>query len=288
MEMNLASDSAPFQDRVRDGSPVELPSTFFVDSRLAGEPTPVRADARAYQRALEQVGSRFPRDAAPGSGETRHAFLVPTRSHADNRIVERLIEKGMLDAELVADVLAIDPTTPVYSRERATLIRFVPDDARDVNDLRTQLVAALQRAPAEDEPARTLLANLTDAARTAQAHRRDAQRFLEACRQAGSSVAAIAGWLRHADHQRRAVDESDTAKHPSGSITEKGFREVFPRQGEGPSKALRLNPTSCLAEPRPRRRRRRAACRWRLDGADRVRLKADTTYARDTTGTGRG
>ena len=101
------------------------------------------------------MGSRFAPNETPGLLESHHAFVVPTRSYIDNRIIDALIAQGLLDDELVADVLAIDFTTPVYSRTRASLIAYVPEQARDATDLRTQLVAALQQAPSRIRPRAT-------------------------------------------------------------------------------------------------------------------------------------
>jgi hypothetical protein len=83
---------------------------------------------------LQQVGSRFASDETPGLLESHHAFVVPARSYIDNRVIDALITQGVLDNELVADVLAIDFTTPVYSRARASLIAYAPEQARDAGE----------------------------------------------------------------------------------------------------------------------------------------------------------
>lgn len=251
MEMNLVSDGTPFAARVKAGNAVEIPSAFFVDTRLIGDATTVAADVRGYERALEQTDSRFPEKSSASSRETHHAFLVPARSHIDNRTIDALVAEGAIDAELVADVLAVDMSTPVYSPDRLSLIRFVPDKASGANDLRTRMIEALRKAPAGDLAAQALLANLTDPARTAEAHRRAAVSYLAACRKAASTPATLVGWLGHAQGQRHAMDNAQTAAHPNaGSIAEHGFREVFPRQLKTSDAAVRLNPASCVAEPR--------------------------------------
>ena len=125
MEMNLASDSTPFRDRQKSGAAVEIPAKLFVDSRLSGELPAVSVDLAAYQAALNQTDSRFP-PGRPDSRETRHAFLVPVRSYVDNRVVDRLIDDGLLDAELVADVLAVDMSRPVYSLHEDRLFVLYP------------------------------------------------------------------------------------------------------------------------------------------------------------------
>ena len=250
MEMNLASDSTPFRDRQKSGTAVEIPATFFVDSRLSGKLPAVSVDLAAYRAALNQTDSRFPPTGKPDSRETRHAFLVPVRSHIDNRVVDRLIDDGLLDAELVADVLAVDMSMPVYSPARASLIRFVPEKARDVRELREGLIAGLRKAPSDDRAAAELLANLTDPSRMADAHRRAATTYVDTCRRIGTTPAVLSGWLRYADAQRRRIEAADTAQHPTGPITEPGFREVFPKQHATHAQPVGLNQTSCLVEPR--------------------------------------
>ena len=44
MEMNLVTDSVPFSQRLRDGAAVEIPSDFFVDTRLLGKRQTVAVD----------------------------------------------------------------------------------------------------------------------------------------------------------------------------------------------------------------------------------------------------
>jgi hypothetical protein len=247
MEMNLASDTVPFEERARAGQPVEVPRDFFVDARLAGQGQPVPVGMVSYKQALTKVGSRFPASGGVGS-ETRHAFLVPARSHVDNRVIDSLLKQGVLDEELVADVLAVDMTTPVYSSARASLIRFVPERAANVSELRTQLILGLKSAPKSDRAAQELLANLTDSSRTAEAHRKASAAYLAACVAAASEADTIEGWLRVAGQRRRAIESAQAGAHPEGNVVEKGFREVFPAQNAAP-KPLRLNPKTGRAEP---------------------------------------
>ena len=51
----------------------------------------------------------------------------------------------MLDDELIADLLAVDFSTRVFSAVRASMVRFLPNQARDAADLRSQLIAALKK-----------------------------------------------------------------------------------------------------------------------------------------------
>jgi hypothetical protein len=251
MEMNLASDTVPLQTRIAEGTAVEIPAGFFVDTRLVEKPAAVRVDLKAYRAALKSVGSSFPPESTTSTAqESHHAFLVPTRSYVDNRVLDDLIARGVLDEELVADVLAVDLTTPVFSRDRGSLMRFFPAAAANADEIRKQLVAALKKAGPADAAAAALLANITDPERTPAAHRRTAATFLASCQKAAAAPGAIEGWLRHAHGQRAAINTADTARHPTGTITEDGFRHVFPGQRESPRR-FRLNPATCLAEPRP-------------------------------------
>ena len=248
MEMNLVSDSAPFAERGERGTAVEIPTTFFVDARLAPLTRPVSVDLAVYKDALVRVDSRFPSKTSP-TRETRHAFVVPAPSFIDARTVDDLVTRGILDDELVADVLAVDMTTPVYSRDRASLMRFVPAAATDTADLRTRLIAALRTAPAGDRPAHELLSNLTDPSRTAAAHRAAAAAYLAVCAKAAATPGTVEGWLRVAGQRRAAIDDAETAMHPQGAITERGFRVIFPLQLTTTVETLRIDARTGRAEP---------------------------------------
>ena len=245
MEMNLATDSVPFQQRT--GGAVELPAGFFVDARLLATPSPapVPVPVGLYRSTLQAVGSRFaPEEAA--KAETRHAFVVPVRAYIDDQVIESLLRRGVLDDELVADVLAVDPTTPVYSPARGSLIRYVPDQANNAHELRERLVAALKQAPASDTAAQALLANLTDPARTAEAHRRAARGFFDACRKSAQQPDAVRDWLRLASQRRLEVAKAETSQNKRGTILEPGFRVIFPVDNVQPKVGQwKLDPGNC-------------------------------------------
>lgn len=228
VEMNLVSDRAPFKERQASNEAVEVPQDFFVDARLAGKRQPVPVKVSLYKGALREAESRFAPGETPGLQETHHAFLVPARSHIDNQVIDALISQGTLDEELVADVLAVDFTTPVFSPARAALLRHVPEKAQTADDLRRQLIAALKNAPPADRAAQELLANLTDPSRTAAAHRQAANAYLAACVKAADTPEAVIDWLKVAAQRRVEIVAAATARHPQGNITEPGFRVIFP------------------------------------------------------------
>jgi len=228
MEINLVSDRVSLQERMRKNEAVELSQEFFVDSRLVEKSQPIPVKIALYKDALINVGSQFAPGETLGLMETHHAFLVPARSYIDNQMIRTLLQQGILDDELVADVLAVDFTTPVFSAARASLIKFVPDTAENIADLRKQLIAALEKAPLDDRVAKELLTNLTDPARTAAAHRQAAAAYLAICAKTGNSRDVAVDWLTVASQRRLEIAAAETARHPEGKITEPGFRMIFP------------------------------------------------------------
>jgi hypothetical protein len=238
MEMNLATDTVPFARRVKNNESIELPAAFFVDARLAGEAKPIAVDVKLYQKVLEKAGSRFAPRETPGLTESHFAFSVPVRSYIDNRMLDALVREKVLDEELIAAVLAVDITTPVFSARRASLLRYVPETAGSAADLREQLMTALDKAVG-DPAARELLALLKEGKPRAAA-----QAYLETCRGLAGNNDAVLDWWRIASQRRAELDAAETAQNPRGKITEPGFRILFPLD------TLRSRPGKLSLDPR--------------------------------------
>jgi hypothetical protein len=247
MEMNLVSDAKPFKERKTATAAVDLPLAFFIDTRLAGSQEPIAVSFELYQKALGTVKSRF----APDEGnleETRHAFLVPARSYIDNRVIDALIEQKLLDDDLVAAVLAMDFSTPVFSAKRGGLLKYVPEKAKNLADLRRQLQDRLKEAK-DDQAARALLVNLTH---NAARFRDEGSAFRKACLKASTEPETVVGWLRLASQRRQEIVEAQTAQHQEGNIVERGFRLIFPADFEKRlAGRLWLDPLSGRAGKRP-------------------------------------
>jgi hypothetical protein len=243
MEINLVSDCKPYRERRAAGEAVEIPAEFFVDARLVGKKRTIPVAADVYKAALARVGSRFAPEETPGLVETRHAFFVPARSYIDNKVIDSLIDQKLLDEELVAAVLAVDFTTPIYSRERASLLHYLPAKAADAQDLRAGLVANLRAAKGKDAVARQLLANLTDPRRTAAFHRAEANAFLDRCARAATSLEAVVDWLHLAGQRRLELAREETTRSSEDNIIEPGFRLIFPEyRRQAAAGELRLDP----------------------------------------------
>src|SRR4029079_15937950 len=102
---------------------------------------------------------------------------------------------------------------------------------------------------ASSEPAaKALLANLTDPARSAEAHRRRAGEMLAACRAKREAPPLVASMLRLVAQRRAEVRSYEISSNPDGQILEPGFRVIFPRQAGTPAPRLTLS-DSCDVMP---------------------------------------
>ena len=240
MELNLASDLTPYQ--APGHAAVVVPAAFFVDPRLTGPQPGIAVPRATYEQARRRAGVRFAPGEADGP-EAFHAFVVPVPSDVDARVVDALVRRGLLDDELVADVLAVDLTTAMFAAPRARLARWLPPaPAADAPGLRRAWIARLGPAAATDADARALLTNLTAPDRTARDHRARALRFLARCREAAQDPAVVAGWLALAAQRRAEAAAAPTAQSPRGNILEPGFRVIFPVDGFKPEPGgLRLD-----------------------------------------------
>lgn len=233
LEMNLVSDLVSYNSRLETGLAVEIPAAFFVDPRLSGPQKPVSVPVKVYAQALESLGSSFAADETPGWRETQHAFLVPTVSEFDTLRTESMMERGLLDKELLADLLAIDFTTPVYSRRRLALMTFLPESWKDAEELRAHLREALIR-PRQKTPDSALLANyLSSTKYDSRHHRKTALEFLERCRTHSGNLETVKDWVRLAAQRRVEIQAAQTSANPRGTILEGGlgpggFRRIFP------------------------------------------------------------
>jgi hypothetical protein len=254
MEMNLVHDRAPYARRVAKREAVEVPAEFFVDTRLTGPVPPVAVPVAVYEQALKKLGSSYAAGETPGLVESYHAFSAPARSFMDNEVVRVLTAKGLLDDDLVSAVLAVDFTTPVYSKARAGLLKYVPAEAKDAKALRAGLVANLKKAKG-GAAERELLANLTEPGRGREHHKKRALAYLAAARKAAGTPAAVEGWLRLRLQRRAEVIASQPAKLTTGGMVleEDGsdFKVVFPRFTRAPAPKpgqLRLSPKTGTVE----------------------------------------
>jgi hypothetical protein len=106
------------------GGPVErIPVDFFLDPGLVEEGS-VPVDPAAYAAAVARAGQRVP--GVSGATDTEFAFIFPERAHIDTAYVQQLGDAGLVDEELVRDVLAVDFTRALYSDARCDLLKYAP------------------------------------------------------------------------------------------------------------------------------------------------------------------
>ncbi|MET0553782.1 MAG: hypothetical protein ABW221_12140, partial [Vicinamibacteria bacterium] len=142
----------------------------------------------------------------------------------DVLIVDTLVSQGLIDAEFVADVLAVDMSRPLLSQERCRLLRLLPDAA--AGGWRADFEQNLARSPWPG--AKELLANLRDPARTAASHQARARAMVAAVQRTAASQPGVTGLVRLLAQQRIAVFHAQISQHPQGQIFEPEFRLIFP------------------------------------------------------------
>ena len=119
---------------------VEIPSSFFLNARLIGESEfgsirglqlgnslqfakKAQIEPDEYRDILTAKGMKL----AGSPGTTKFAWFVPEASQIDNHLVETLMARGIVTPQFVAAVLSVDLRTPVFSKPREALMRFLPD-----------------------------------------------------------------------------------------------------------------------------------------------------------------
>lgn len=232
MELNIESDSAPFDDR-KPG--VRIPSAFFVDPRLATAEVSVRRPD--YDAALRKLRTRL-LDTPDARVDADHGWLTPVKAHSDIVAVDSLIEQGVVGKEFAVAVLAVDFTNPVFSQTRCGLLKLVPD--KGGSDFVARFQDALRGASLPG--ATELLQNLTDPARNAAFQQKQALAFLSACQKRAEDPGAVLDWYRLLAQRRAEVTESEISQNPQGHILEDPGRIVFPSTQSQRARHLALTP----------------------------------------------
>jgi hypothetical protein len=121
---------------IASGSPADLPEAFFVDSvTLCGadglgldSPPALNVPAPAFQAVIDELevhlddGAGFTRD-----GDTFFPFLVPERAFEDVAVARAAVDVLYID-RLLAALLLVDLSSPVFSSDRADLLALVASD----------------------------------------------------------------------------------------------------------------------------------------------------------------
>lgn len=230
-EVNLDSDLLPF------GGPapiIKAPVGAFVDQRLAGDIRYIEIDKALYTNSLNLFQAQF-FDYQSGNFQNSvqpinqidadHAFETPVKSHTDMLLAQKMVASGLIDEKFLYDVIAIDPTRPMFSPQRCGLLQLVPGGGPTAG-WRNQFAQALANS---DKPAaKALLANINDAARTPQWHRDQTRQILTRVQSLAKLQLSVNGYVRLLAGRRIAVYQAQVSQHPQGQIFEPGFRLIFP------------------------------------------------------------
>lgn len=230
-EVNLDSDLLPFEG---PATTIKAPIGAFVDQRLAGDIKYIEIDKTLYTNSLNLFQAQF-FDYQSGGFQNSvqpinqidadHAFETPVKSHTDMLLAQKMVASGLIDEKFLYDVLAIDPTRPMFSPQRCGLLQLVPGGGPTPN-WRTQFTQALTNAgtPA----AKALLANMNDPARTPEWHRNQVKQILTRVQSLAQVQLSVNGFVRLLAGRRIAVYQAQISQHPQGQIFEPGFRLIFP------------------------------------------------------------
>jgi hypothetical protein len=165
------------------GGQSSVPSPLFSSNRSGLSGPSVSFSSTDLTNALTAIGSQVP---GVGGQELTTPFMVLESSHEDESYLNQLVQLGVLDQQLIQDVLMVDFTRPVLSDDRCGLLTLVPDlkpADRKVANIRDAIIDALKaESPAAGSPAATLLANLeANKAGTPKNHSDTLQKYSTAC-----------------------------------------------------------------------------------------------------------
>jgi hypothetical protein len=213
---------------------------FFVDRLFrADDGMGVTFAAADYQAALVAIGQTItdgrtgrPLDALGSDGKTPmrdslFGFIYPRKSTQDTDYVRELVSRGIVDMDLVKDVLHVDFTRPIYSPMRCGLLALVPEvpsAQMSAAAVKTNLAAAA--AQVTTLAAKQLAKNLADPKDEA-AHDADIGRFLDACVARGKSDRAglLRDVLAYGHHLKNAAKRAKQKVSGQGIIE---FAETLP------------------------------------------------------------
>ncbi|MBS1122718.1 MAG: hypothetical protein H6Q90_4946 [Deltaproteobacteria bacterium] len=187
-----------------------VPSQLFVSNRNGLQGAGKGFASADLTAALAAIGSQVP---GVGGTELTTPFMVVEPSHEDESYLNQLFALGVLDQQLIEDVLMVDFTRPAMSDDRCGLLSLVPDLApkdRTVSGIRDALIGALATAaPAAGSPAAQLQSHLTATkAGMPFSHQEVLFLYTEAC-QARDSKEVLRDGLKLRSLQKQLVFSGD-------------------------------------------------------------------------------
>ncbi len=176
-------------------------------------------------------------DGLAGAIDTIIDYTFVQRGHIDNDFVNKLKAAGIVDDDLIKDVLMVDFTRPIFSDDRCGLLTFAPDlSGADLTaaKIRDGFIANLEaESPVAGSPAATLLANLKDTA-DATTHTAKVDAFINACKALGSKP-----------FMTNALTITSLNRTKARGLPVIEFGAAFPSDNLNVDPAARLHPTTC-------------------------------------------
>jgi hypothetical protein len=157
-----------------------LPAEFFVDREFSASLFPFFADFADY-KAQTIANGQFIAGVA-GKQDTEFPFSHIIRSKISSDYAAQLIKSGVMDRDLLRDILMVDFTRPIFSDDRCDLLSKLPD-TRVANltpeKIRSAFVTGLG-TPAAGTPAAEFLTSINNNSDT-MAHSARVKTFADAC-----------------------------------------------------------------------------------------------------------
>ncbi len=155
-------------------------------------------------------------------GDSHFAFLVPEPAFEDTDLIDVMLQAGLVGKRFVACLAMTDFSNPVFSAQRAALLRHVPERAAGTQpgeDMQARFVAALRAAVSETHSdaakagsaEREFLANWDTADHeTAFTDRIGA--YFSALVAGANDQGVVDGWFRLAEYRRRRFRQRKLAE----------------------------------------------------------------------------
>lgn len=211
-EINLESS---FVLSEQNPSHFNLSSTAFLNPFFGK--TNLNFSKGQYNAYLSKYGLQFPENHLSDSD---HVYLTPVKGYSDQLALQMLLNKGLLDAEFMYDVLAVDGQKSIFSQDRCSLLKLLPNSPSA--NWKAQFLLNLQKSSLNS--AKILASHLTDPGKNKTWHLKMAQNYLIHLQSQGLTEDLFVKLLKDRD----AVLGSEISKNPLGQILEPGFSVIFP------------------------------------------------------------
>jgi hypothetical protein len=155
-------------------------------------------------------------------GDVHFAFLTPEPAFEDTDLAAQMLRAGLVTPRFLLALTMIDFSNPVFSRRRAQLLRYVPDELASghvAQELETRFVASMDRAVrnaegdagAANSAEREFLDlwSVVDVQASAIGRISD---YFAALRAGADDPSIVDGWFRLAEYRRRCFRERKLAE----------------------------------------------------------------------------